>query len=179
MSTLLRVHLIRGLVAIAWAAGFSTVSGSLTAVSVALLIGYPLIDVVASLLDAREAPGTPARTLQIFNTVLSAMAALALGLAALGGVGAVLFVFGVWAIVSGIAQFGVAVRRRGTEFGRQWPMLIAGALSVIAGATYLPAALGDAPALTMLIVYTAAGGVFFVLQAGSLAWRQHRRTVRV
>lgn len=179
MSTLFRIHLIRGLVAIAWAAGFSAVSGSLTAVTVVLLIGYPLIDVVASLLDVREGPGTSARKLQVFNTVLSALTALALGLAALGGVGAVLFVFGVWAIVSGAAQFTVAVRRRGTELGRQWPMLIAGALSVIAGATYLPAALGDAPALTMLVVYTAAGGVFFVLQAASLAWRRRGHTVRV
>ena len=112
MSPLFRIHLVRGLVAIAWAACFATVSGSLGAASVALLVGYPLIDVVASLLDARADPGTPARTLQISNTALSALTALALGLAALGGVGAVLFVFGVWAIVSGIAQFGVAVRRR-------------------------------------------------------------------
>jgi uncharacterized membrane protein HdeD (DUF308 family) len=179
MSPLFRIYVVRGLVAIAWAVGFSTVSGSLDPVAVVLLLGYPLIDVVASLLDVREGPGTSARMLQIFNTVLSALAALALGVAALGGVGAVLFVFGVWAIVSGIAQFTVAIRRRGPELGRQWPMLIAGALSVIAGATYLPAALGDAPALTMLVVYTAAGGVFFVLQAASLAWRQRRRTVRV
>jgi uncharacterized membrane protein HdeD (DUF308 family) len=179
MSPLFRIYLIRGLVAIAWSVGFSAVSGSLTALSVVLLIVYPLVDVVASLLDARENPGTPARMLQIFNTVLSALAALALGLAALGGVGAVLFAFGVWAIVSGIAQFSVAIRRRGTELGRQWPMLIAGALSVIAGATYLPAALGDAPALTMLVVYTAAGGIFFVLQAASLAWLRRRHTAQV
>jgi uncharacterized membrane protein HdeD (DUF308 family) len=139
MSPLFRIHLVRGLVAIAWAVGFSTVSGSLSAACVVLLIGYPLIDVVASLLDARADPGTPARTLQVFGTALSALTALALGLAAFSGVGAVLFVFGVWAIVSGVAQFGVAVRRR-TELGRQWPMLIAGALSVIAGASYLPAA---------------------------------------
>lgn len=179
MSPLFRIYLIRGLVAIAWAVGFSTVSGSLGAVCVVLLVGYPLIDVVASLLDVREDPGTSARTLQVFNTALSALTALALGLAALSGVGAVLFTFGVWAIVSGVAQFGVAVRRRRTEFGRQWPMLIAGALSVIAGASYLPVALGDAPTLTMLVVYTAAGGVFFVLQAASLVWRQRRRSVRV
>jgi uncharacterized membrane protein HdeD (DUF308 family) len=137
MPTLLRIYLVRGIVAIAWAAGFAAVSDSLTAVTVVLLISYPLIDVVASLLDAREDPGTPARTLQIFNTTLSALAAIALGVAALRGVGAVLFAFGVWAIVSGIAQFTVAIRRR-TALGRQWPMLIAGALSVIAGATYLP-----------------------------------------
>jgi uncharacterized membrane protein HdeD (DUF308 family) len=179
MATLLRIYLVRGLIAIAWAAGFAAVSDSLTPVTVVLLIGYPLIDVVASLLDAREDPGTPARKLQIFTTTLSALAALALGLAAGSGIGAVLFAFGVWAIVSGIAQFTVAIRRRSTALGRQWPMLIAGAHSVIAGASYLPAALGDAPVLTMLIVYTAAGGVFFVLQAVSLAWRQRRQTVEV
>ena len=175
MSTLLRIYLVRGLIAIAWAAGFSAVNDSLTATSVILLIIYPLIDVVASLLDAREDPGTPARKLQIFNTTLSALTALALGLAAISGIGAVLFTFGVWAIVSGVAQFTVAIRRRSPELGRQWPMLIAGAFSVIAGATYLPAALGDDPSLSMLILYTAAGGVFFVLQAASLAWRQRRR----
>jgi hypothetical protein len=29
----------------------------------------------------------------------------------------------------------------------------------------------------MLVLYTAAGGVFFVLQALTLAWRQRRQTV--
>ncbi|MFE9191715.1 hypothetical protein ACFYL6_19105 [Micromonospora sp. NPDC007208] len=53
------------------------------------------------------------------------------------------------------------------------------ALSVIAGATYLPAALGAEPTLSTLILYTAAGGVFFVLQAATLAWRLRQRTVRV
>jgi hypothetical protein len=56
-------------------------------------------------------------------------------------------------------------------------MLIAGGLSVIAGATYLPAALADDPGVGMLILYTPAGGIFFVLQAESLVWRQRRQTV--
>jgi uncharacterized membrane protein HdeD (DUF308 family) len=176
MPSLIRIYLVRGLVAVAWAAAFSAVAHSLTAVTIVFLVIYPLIDVVASLLDAREDPGTPARTLQIFNTTLSTLAALGLGLATISGIGAVLFVFGIWAIVSGIAQFTVAVRRR-TELGRQWPMLIAGALSVIAGATYLPAALGNTPGLSMLVLYTAAGGIFFVLQAAILVWRQRRQTV--
>jgi len=63
MSPLFRICLIRGLVAIAWAAGFSAVSDSLTAVSVVLRIVCPLVDVVASLLGAREDPRTPARAL--------------------------------------------------------------------------------------------------------------------
>jgi uncharacterized membrane protein HdeD (DUF308 family) len=175
MSSLLRIYLVRGLVAIAWSAGFAAVHTSLTAISVILLIAYPIIDVVASLLDVREDPGTPARKLQVFNTALSALAAAGLGLAAIGGLGAVLFVFGLWAIVSGAAQLTVAIRRRSPELGRQWPMLIAGALSVIAGLTYLLAAAGDDANLTALIMYTAAGGAFFVIQAATLAWKRRRR----
>jgi uncharacterized membrane protein HdeD (DUF308 family) len=175
MSSLLRIYFVRGLVAIAWSAGFATVHDSLTAASVVLLIAYPLIDVVASLLDVREDAGTPARKLQVFNTGLSALTAVGLGLAAIGGTGAVLFVFGLWAIVAGAAQLTVAIRRRATALGRQWPMLLAGGLSVIAGFTYLPAALGDDPQLTQLITYTAAGGTFFVIQAAILAWKQRRQ----
>jgi uncharacterized membrane protein HdeD (DUF308 family) len=176
LSPFFRIYLIRGLVAIAWAISFAAVSNSLTVLSAALLVAYPLIDVIASLLDSRETPGTPARMLQVWNTALSALAALGLGVAAARGIGPVLLVFGTWAIVSGTAQFTVAIRRHSTELGRQWPMLIAGALSVVAGASYLLTALGDAPVLTMLIVYTAAGGVFFILQAASLAFRLRRRS---
>ncbi|MFC4033300.1 DUF308 domain-containing protein [Streptomyces polygonati] len=174
MSNLLRIHLVRGLAAIAWAVGFATVRDSLSAASVVLLIAYPLIDVAASLLDARDASGTPARTLQLVNTALSAVAAVGLGVAAVSGQAAVLCAFGVWAVVSGAAQFTVALRRRGSELGGQWPMLIAGALSVIAGATYLVAAAGEHPDLDALITYTAAGGTFFVLQAAASAWRRRR-----
>lgn len=53
----MRVFLIRGLVAIAWAVVFAAVSDSLTTgVTVGagvLLVLYPLIDAVASLIDAR------------------------------------------------------------------------------------------------------------------------------
>ena len=85
-----------------------------------------------------------------------------------------LFVFGLWAIVSGLAQLTVALRRRSPELGRQWPLLIAGTLSVIAGGSYLPVALGGNPSLVALIMYTAAGGGFFVIQAGILTWKARR-----
>lgn len=58
-------------------------------------------------------------------------------MAALRGTGAGLFAFDVWAVVSGIAQFTITIRRR-TDLDHQWPMLIASALSAIAGATCLP-----------------------------------------
>jgi uncharacterized membrane protein HdeD (DUF308 family) len=175
VNSLVRIYFIRGVVALVWSAGFAVVHDSLTAVSVALLVAYPLIDVVASLFDVREHPGTPGRKLQVFNTGLSALTAVGVGLAAISGIGVVLLVFGLWAIISGLAQVTVALRRRSPELGLQWPMLLAGAFSVVAGITYMPVAFGDAPTLTALIMYTAAGGGFFVIQAATLVWKARRR----
>ena len=59
----LRVFLIRGVIAIAWAAVFATVAASLTTnvtvVAGVLLVLYPLIDAVATLIDARSQHGSP------------------------------------------------------------------------------------------------------------------------
>jgi uncharacterized membrane protein HdeD (DUF308 family) len=129
----MQLFLIRGLVAIAWAAAFAAVADSLTAgVAVAagiLVVLYPLIDTIASLIDARTAHGSGRRSL-LANAATSAIAAIALGVAATASVANVLAVFGVWAAVSGAAQLVTALRRRAL-YGRQWPMRLAGAGSVI------------------------------------------------
>ena len=152
-----RVFVIRGLVAIAWAAAFAVVANSLTSgLTVAagiLLVLYPLIDVVAALLDARNQHGS-ARRLLLADAATSAVAAVALAGAATLGVIEVFVVFGLWAALAGAAQLVVAVRRRAV-LGRQWPMLLAGAGSVVFGA----------PMLVMLVVYAATGGADFVIQA--------------
>ena len=172
----MQLFLIRGLVAIAWAAVFAAVADSLTAgVTVAagiLIVLYPLIDVVASLLDARTAHGS-ARRLLLGDAAVSAVAAVALAVAATGSVANVFAVFGVWAAVSGAAQLVTALRRRAL-YGVQLPMLLAGGVSVIAGVAYLIASASAAPALSMLALYAATGGIDFVIQAGLLARRQRR-----
>ncbi len=53
-SYLRRLYVIRAGLALIWAIVFSTVSSSLTAVSIGLLIIYPGIDIAASLYDARD-----------------------------------------------------------------------------------------------------------------------------
>jgi uncharacterized membrane protein HdeD (DUF308 family) len=172
----MQLFLIRGLVAIAWAAVFAPLADSLTAgVTVAagiLIVLYPLINVVASLLDARTAHGS-ARRLLLGDAAVSAVAAVALAVAATGSVANVFAVFGAWAALSGAAQLVTALRRRAL-YGNQWPMLLAGGVSVIAGVAYLIASASAAPALSMLALYAAAGGIDFVIQAGLLARRQRR-----
>jgi hypothetical protein len=91
----MQLFLTRGVVAIAWAAVFAAVSDSLTTgltVGAGILVVlYPLIDVVASLIDARSQHGS-ARRLLLAGAAVSAVAAVALGAAATGSVADVLFV---------------------------------------------------------------------------------------
>ncbi|GAB3171799.1 membrane protein [Micromonospora palomenae] len=170
------VFLTRGVIAIAWAAVFVAVSHSLTTdVTVGagiLLVLYPLIDAVASLIDARSQRGS-ARQLLLVNTGTSTIAAVALGVAATGSVASVFAAFGVWAVVSGAVQLVVALRRR-AQLGNQWPLLLANGLSVIGGIAYLIAAAVGHWTLSMITLYTASGGIYFVIQAGLLARRRRR-----
>jgi uncharacterized membrane protein HdeD (DUF308 family) len=92
--------------------------------------------------------------------------------AATGTVDDVFTVFGVWAVLSGAAQLVVALRRR-AQLGRQWPMRLAGGVSVIGGVAFILAAAAGNPKLSMLVVYAATGGIDFVVQAWLLARRRH------
>jgi len=57
-TRVVHVFLTRGLVAIAWAAVFAGASDSLTFGVGVLLVLYPLIDVVGSVIDARGQQGS-------------------------------------------------------------------------------------------------------------------------
>ncbi|MFF7953371.1 DUF308 domain-containing protein [Streptomyces griseorubiginosus] len=177
-SSLLRLYLSRGVLAVAWALAFAGAHEDVDAVAITLLAVYPLIDAVSSLLDHRAAPNGPERRVIAFNGVLSTLAAVALGIAGAGGVAPVLHVFGAWAIVSGAAQVIVGLRRRGPELGKQWPTLISGGLSFLVGITYNIQAVGDNPSLDVLSVYATGGGVWFILQALLLGWKSHRLRTR-
>jgi uncharacterized membrane protein HdeD (DUF308 family) len=169
----LRLFVIRGLVAIAWAVVFAMTSDSLTTGVGVLLVLYPLIDAVASVIDARGQEGS-ARQLLELNAAVSVLAAVALGIAATGDKGDVLVVFGLWALLTGGAQLVLAIRRR-MLLGRQWPLLLAGAGSTIFGVAFLLMSGSDDPKLEMIALYAATGGVDFLIQA----WLLARRTDRV
>lgn len=198
-STLLRLYLVRGVLAIVWALVFARAHATLDAGAVALLVVYPLIDAVSSLVDYRAVTTGPERRVTAFNGVLSTLAAVGLGVAgSVGGSGggsaggsasgsagtstdgaaAVLATFGAWAVVSGAAQLVVGLRRRGPELGKQWPMLVSGGLSLLVGAFYVAQAAGSRPTLDVLSVYATGGGVFFVAEAALLAWAARRTAAR-
>jgi len=168
-STLLKLYLIRGVLAVVWAAVFAGAHDSLDAVAITLLVVYPLIDAVSSWVDHHVLPAGSERPITAFNGVLSTLAAFGVGVAGTAGEAAVLAVFGAWAVISGAAQLVVGLRRRGPELGKQWPVLIAGGLSFVVGIFYVIQATGNDPSLDVLSVYATGGGVFFIVQAGLLA----------
>ncbi|MFE7402849.1 DUF308 domain-containing protein [Streptomyces sp. NPDC057557] len=177
-SSLLKLYLSRGVLAVVWAVAFAGAHKDVDAVAITLLVVYPLIDAVSSLLDLRTAPDGPERRVTLFNGVLSTVAAIAVGIAGVGGEQPVLHVFGAWAVVSGAAQVAVGIRRRGPELGKQWPMLVAGGLSVLVGVFYNIQAAGDDPSLDVLSVYATGGGVFFIAQALLLGWKSRQLRTR-
>ena len=83
-----------------------------------------------------------------------------------------MLVFGLWAALTGAAQIVVAIRRRAI-FGRQWPLLLAGAGSTLFGVAFIVMSGGDDPMLEMIAVYAATGGVEFGIQAWLLARQRH------
>ena len=168
------LYLTRGIIAIAWAAVFAAASGSLTVGVGILLVLYPLIDAVASVIDARSQHGDARRVL-LAGAATSTIAAIALGVAATGSVANVFAVFGVWAGVSGAAQLVVALRRR-AQLGNQWPMRLAGGVSVILGVAFIVASAGADPKLAMLSVYAGTGGLDFLIESWLLTRRHHRAT---
>ncbi|MGW7571925.1 DUF308 domain-containing protein [Streptomyces tendae] len=177
-SSLMRLYLSRGILAVIWAVVFAGAHDSLDAVAITLLVVYPLIDAVSSLIDYRALPDGSERRVTAFNGVLSTLAAIAVGVAGAGSFATVLSVFGVWAVVSGAAQVVVGLRRRGPELGKQWPVLIAGGLSFLVGIFYNIQAAGDDPSLDVLSTYATGGGVFFIVQAILLGWKARQQRSR-
>jgi hypothetical protein len=160
MSTLARLHLARAGFAVVWAVAFAVLASPYDRLALALAVLYPVVDLVASLLDAR-ASSRPA--LPYANAAVSLAAAVALTLVGTGDLGPVLLVWGAWAVVAGALQLLVALGRRAGGQGRgQWAMVLSGGISVLAGVAFA-ASSGSATSATGLAGYALLGGVFFLV----------------
>lgn len=160
-AALRKLYFIRFAFAAVWAALLFATADTLDPLSAALLVVYPLFDVACAVVDVRSAKADdgPVRRLYL-NIALSALAAVGLAVAATSGIPAVLRVWGVWAVTAGLVQLLVGVARR--RLGGQWAMIASGALSTLAGASFLAQAGKDGASLTNLAGYAFLGGVFFL-----------------
>jgi hypothetical protein len=107
-----RLYFVRFGFAIVWALVMFTTAKHIGPLAATLLVVYPLFDAAAAVVDARASRATRPSVLLFVNIAISVLAAVALAFADASGIPAVLRVWGVWAIVAGLIQLGVAVARR-------------------------------------------------------------------
>jgi uncharacterized membrane protein HdeD (DUF308 family) len=75
-----------------------------------------------------------------------------------------LIVFGVWAILSGLIQLVLGLRRR-KSLGAQWPMIISGGQSMIGGTWFIILAHAPTMGIASLAGYAAFGAFYYLLTA--------------
>lgn len=161
--TLRRLYFVRFGFAIVWALVMFTTTKHIGPLAATLLVVYPLFDAAAAFVDARASRATRSPNLLYANIAVSLLAAVGLAVADASGIPAVLRVWGAWAIVAGLIQLIVGVTRR--AMGGQWPMIISGAISVVAGASFIVGASAEDPTLANAAGYAVPGGLFFLLSA--------------
>jgi len=161
--SLRRLYFARFAFALVWAASVAATVSALSPLSVALLVLYPVFDVAAAVVDARSAKETKPFIGLYVNIAISLLAGVGLAFAASSGIPGVLRVWGTWAIVSGLIQLAAGLVRRG--LGGQWPMIISGAISTVAGASFIVQAAQPTASLATLAGYAALGGIFFLVSA--------------
>ncbi|MDH6514404.1 uncharacterized membrane protein HdeD (DUF308 family) [Streptomyces sp. SAI-208] len=178
-SGLRSLHLIRVAFSLIWVALVLTTSASLvsadrpTVIAAVLLIVYPLWDVIATLLERRLAGTGSTDRVSAVNLALGLTTTAAMVVAAFSVVRTSLLVFGVWALLSGAVQLVVAVRRR-RSVGAQWPMMISGAQSVLAGATIAAGSASETSSLSTVAGYSAFGAFWFLVSVIALSVRGRR-----
>lgn len=173
MNSLRNFYFLRAGVAFAWVAAVLLSAPASAALTATLLVLYPAWDALANVLDARRSGGRQANPGQTFNALVSAATAVAMGIAfALHGNAGGVLVFGAWALLAGLFQLAVGIRRR--KLGGQAFMMISGAQSALAGVFFVIQSFGAAPTLAQLAPYAGFGGLYFLLSALWLSFRTPR-----
>lgn len=172
---LARYYAVRAAFSIVWVAVAFSLGNVLTPLGAVLLVLYPAWDAIANIYDARRNGGLRASPTQVFNTIVSTIVAVAVVFTLITNVSAVLYVFGIWAGLSGILQLATAIRRWKTESG-QWPMILSGAQSAFAGTHFISkAAAGAIPTCAEVATYAAFGALYFAISAIALSVAIRRR----
>jgi uncharacterized membrane protein HdeD (DUF308 family) len=161
---------------VAWVAVALTLGQQNALLGAALLTIYPLWDAAANYLDATRNGGLGRNRSQAINVAVSSATTLAVLAALQVGLGAVLGVFGAWAVLTGLLQLATGVRR--WKAGAQWAMILSGGQSALAGTFFVIQAQQDVPAvLPTLAGYAGFGAIYFLVSGIWLAVKQARTAV--
>ncbi len=176
-DALKRYYFLRAGVSVAWIAAAVTVGAANPVAAGVLLVAYPAWDALANALDARANGGLKANAPQALNLAISVLVALAVLLALQTDPRRVLTVFGLWAGFAGLLQLAAGIRRW-RAVGGQWPMVLSGAQSALAGGFFIAQSLGAGPhppAILTVAPYAGFGAFYFLVAAIALVLKGRRR----
>ncbi|MDX8510290.1 DUF308 domain-containing protein [Mesorhizobium captivum] len=158
-------YFLRFAVSAAWVALAFTVAKASPPLAAVMLVAYPAWDALANYVDAQRSGGLSRNKSQLLNFAVSIVTAIAVAIALGHRMNAVLSVYGVWAVVSGLFQLLTAVRRWKTN-GAQWAMILSGAQSALAGLFFVKMAAGtEAIGIANVAPYAAFGAFYFLVSA--------------
>ncbi|WP_166585582.1 DUF308 domain-containing protein [Mucilaginibacter agri] len=137
-------------------------------IATVLLIIYPAWDVIGTYFDIKANKNNGPVTTQYVNAVISIITTVAVAIAVSNSVADALVVFGAWAILTGAIQLVLGLRRR-KLLGGQWPMIISGGQSVIAGVSFIAMAHSPNMGIINLAGYAGFGAFYYLLAVISLS----------
>jgi hypothetical protein len=168
-------YFLRFAVSAVWVVLAFTIAKDAPAIAAIMLVAYPAWDALANFIDANRSGGLGNNKTQLLNFIVSVVVAAAIAIALSKSMGAVLTVYGAWATLSGLFQLLTAVRRR--KLGGQWPMILSGAQSVIAGIFFVKMAGATQPVgIVTVAPYAAFGAFYFLVSAIWLTVSDARHT---
>jgi uncharacterized membrane protein HdeD (DUF308 family) len=166
--SLQKLYFLRAAFSIVWVILVAALAKTNTAIATVLFIIYPAWDAITTYFDIQANPPAADKTPQYVNTVISIATTIGVLLALQKGIPEALIVFGAWAILTGLIQLILGLRRR-KQLGGQWPMIISGGQSMLAGGVFIAMAHQPNQGITTLAGYAAFGAFYFLLTAFRLS----------
>ena len=166
--SLRKLYFLRAGFSILWVILVAALAKTNTTIATVLFIIYPAWDAIATYFDIQANPPAADKMPQYVNAGISIVTTIGVILALQKGIPQALIVFGAWAILTGLIQLILGLRRR-KQLGGQWPMIISGGQSMLAGGSFIAMAHAPNQGITTLAGYAAFGAFYFLLTAFALS----------
>ena len=163
-KSLRKLYFTRVAFSVIWIALVVTLTKTSNTIATILFIIYPAWDVVATFFDINANLPAANKTPQYVNAGIGILTTIAVILSLQNGIPQALVVFGAWAFLTGLIQLILGLRRR-KNFEGQWPMIISGAQSMLAGVIIITRAYTPNQGVASLAGYSAFGAFYFALAA--------------
>lgn len=161
-TALRNLYLTRTAVQFLWAVATMVAAAKNPLLAAALLVLYPLWDVACTLYDLKTSATTGSATVRYINLAMGILTTIGIALTVYTQPRYAVAIFGLWALAAGALQLALGISRR-KQTGGQWPMILSGAQSVLAGIAFTIGGFTDKRHIHDIGGYAIFGAVYFLI----------------